>query len=643
MKKIIAVFIIFLCGNVFAANEPSTDIDIFNLEEITDTQCATEALANALKANASAISAYDSEQTVRAWVYDVLMSAETISDVLACPELSEADEHTTIKFMPIKYEFPDGDREIVINYETQVKILEQRLKLATKTELPTNDPNPDIDQNDPNATWVNTDPAWYAVMVTRPGALNEFVGKDKNNTVSFKWIEDNIDNLYPKDSDGVCSTRSGIGAKVNHAMVHRVIHEKTAKIEGSEQRDKNNYYIAGDIDLRWVSYAEVAFDIALTVVTWGIGAAATGALKGARAAKTMGQLAKNMKRLTKIDKVQDYVRASVKVAKAERNLENIAKVEKSVANISKLEKRLAKAAKGTKKYDRIADQLRAARKLHADDLAKMGKDAEKLTDIKDLDKLADMSKASKQEIEETRKLMEGMAKNDKNVAEYTKNFESLKDISKYAKELKAFKKARTGNVLSRAWQGIKNGRRSLKAVYGGTKKLDKAAKVARHGMKSGRVRDWLFHSTRRNLARITRTTSDIAALSFVIGLIGDFYDRTEVSTDEFSNGIKMKPFLLLSGDSIEGQDNVVNYGMWLMWSGDSTSAEDDDAAYLQAMDFAQKFYQDLNETQAEEGKYSCDVDIYVVRPIIRNPGAESQELYWLVMNDEPWTTESVSK
>ena len=56
------------------------------------------------------------------------------------------------------------------------------------------------------------------------------------------------------------------------------------------------------------------------------------------------------------------------------------------------------------------------------------------------------------------------------------------------------------------------------------------------------------------------------------------------------------------------------------------------------MDFAQKFYQDLIETQDEAGKYPCNVDIYVVRPVIRNPNTESQSLYWLVMNEEPWTT-----
>lgn len=636
MRNILAVFIALFIGNAFAVETVDLQSDLNDITNTVDVKCASEALANAIYESADAVSEYDSEQNIRNWIYDIFTAPETLGDVLSCPEIAEADDETTIIFNPIKYVFPGG-REIVINYQTQVKVLRQRFMLAAKTELPTDDPNPEIDQFDPHATWVNTEPAWYAIMVTRPGALKEFVGKDKNNTVSFDWIKENIDSLYPQDSDGVCSTRSGIGAKMNKSMVHRVIHDHTAKHE-ENANDKNNYYIAGDIDLRWISYAEVVIDIALTIVTWGAGAAATGALKGARVAKAMSGVAKNVKRLSKVDKVKDYIRTSVKVAKTEREVQNITKVEKSLKNISKLEKRLAKTAKGTKQYERIAEQLRVAQKIHAEDLAKMGKEAQGLGEIRDLDRLADMRKASGKEIEESKKAMEQLAKSDKDVAEYVKNFDSLKDVSQYAKDLKAWRKPRTGNVFSRAWQGIKNGRTSLKAMRSGTKTLNRASKTARQGMKSGRIRDWMFHSTRKHLARITMATSDLAALAFVIGLIGDFYDRTEVSTDEFTNGIDMSPLLLLSGDSIEGQDNVVNYGMWLMWAGDSTSPEDDDAAYLQAMDFAQKFHQDLIEVQDEEGKYSCNVDIYVARPVIRNPGGPSQSLYWLIMNDEPWST-----
>ena len=70
-------------------------------------------------------------------------------------------------------------------------------------------------------------------------------------------------------------------------------------------------------------------------------------------------------------------------------------------------------------------------------------------------------------------------------------------------------------------------------------------------------------------------------------------------------------------------------------------AADDDAAYLQAMDFAEKFNYVLNEYQDEHGQ-NCNVDIYVVRPIIRidetNPDEAKGELFYLFMNDIPWTS-----
>ena len=589
MIKTFAIIALSLfCHSAFAAGEFRTTAEILASHTEPDTECSTRAFATALSESAEnnpdTINQYTPESEIQNWIYDVFQSPEVITEVLSCPEIIDIDENDTIKFQPIKYTFPGGDREIVINYETQPHVLQQRLLLSSKTEKPTDAVSPELSATDPDATWVYTDPAWYGIMVTRAGALDEFVGPGKNNTVSFQYIKDNIGRLYPADSNGVCSTRSGMGAKINNSMVHKVMHEHTAKHE----KDKNNYYIAGDIDLRWISYAEIALEVALAAFTWGASAYATMTLKGARATKIIANVSKNIKNLTKIDSVKDYVRASVKLAQTTRRVENIDKVKKSVKNINRLENALSRAGN-----ERIAKNLELARKAHADDLAKMGKDGERLSNINVLDKLDDMRKASKEEIKGMEKTMKEMTKADKNVAEYAKQIDALKDVAKYAKDLRAYKKARTGNIVHRTWEGLKNARTSWKAMRSGTKTLNKAARVGRHGMKSGRLRDWLFHATRRNAARITRATGDLAVLSLVLGLIGDFYDRTEVETDEFTNGIKMEPLLLLSADNIEGQDNQVNYGMWLMWTGDSTSPEDDDAAYLQAMDFAQKFYQDL--------------------------------------------------
>ena len=632
MKKLFFLFLLPL--SAFAADGGVTQTtELLNANAPANTTCVRNAFVNALYENADKIDEDAPESAVKQWIYDTIQSAETLGDVLTCPEIMDADENETIRFLPIQYTFPNG-REIIVNYETQPKVLEQRFMLATKTELPTTDPNPAVSEFDETATWTNTEPAWYGIMVVQSGALRDMVGPDKNNTVSMDYINDNINKLYPRDMDGMCSTRSGMTAKMRDSMIHKVMREHTAKHDD----DNNNYYIAGDINLRWISFAEIALDIALTVVSWGSYAAASWGAKLARATRTIGKIGKNMKTLTKIENVQKYIRESLKIARLTKEIDNMNDMAKTVRNIDKLEKALAKLPKGSAKYEKIAKELDAARKLKADNMWKLGKTGGGVDKVKDLEKFEKMIAENRKLIGETEKTMSDMAHADKNVAEYVKQFDELKKVTKYVRELKTYKKARTGNMVSRAWQGLKNTGKSLKTANTGGKMLDNAAKVARQGAKSGRVRDWLFHSTMRNAGRIAKIGEELAALHFVLGILGDFYDWTNTENDEFTNGINMKPLLLLSADDIEGQDNIVNYGMWLMWSGDSAIPEDDDAAYLQAMDFAQKFYQDLVETQESENRHACDVDIYVVRPIIRNPGRESQSLYWLFMNDIPWST-----
>jgi hypothetical protein len=794
MKKLFLCFLLLPLSAFAAGGGVMQTAELLNANAPANTTCVRNAFVNALYENADKIDEDAPESAVKQWIYDTIQSAETLGDVLTCPEIMDADENETIRFLPIQYTFPNG-REIIVNYETQAHVLEQRFMLATKTELPTTDPNPAISEFDETATWTNTEPAWYGIMVVQSDALRDMVGPDKNNTVSMEYIIDNIGNLYPRDTDGVCSTRSGMTAKLRNSMIHKVMHEHTAKHDD----DNNNYYIAGDINLRWISFAEIALDIALTVVSFGGFAAAEGAVKMARATKIIGKIGKNMKTLTKIENVQKYIRESLKIARLTKEIDNMNDMTKTIKTIDKLEKALAKLPKGSAKYEKIAKQLDAARKLKADNMWKFGQtgsttvktmtrsQAKNLTDIEnrinkiesidasrrtakdadtlkklrqernsilnkvgtkdpseiarlkqsalngsigtiftdiDITKFDDLTKVKLEEIEKTKKTMSDMARADKNVAEYVKQFDELKKVTKYVRELKTFKKARTGNMVSRAWQGLKNTGKSIKTANTGGKMLDNAAKVAeqgaksinkldkahiddltksfknisklekdleratkgsekyqkltkelteakklhtdkiaklgkvgenikslkdldalkdstratKHSLRAGRARDWLFHSTMRNAGRVAKVGEELAALHFVLGILGDFYDWTNTENDEFTNGINMKPLLLLSADDIEGQDNIVNYGMWLMWSGDSAIPEDDDAAYLQAMDFAQKFYQDLVETQESENHHACDVDIYVVRPIIRNPGGESQSLYWLFMNDIPWST-----
>ena len=258
--------------------------------------------------------------------------------------------------------------------------------------------------------------------------------------------------------------------------------------------------------------------------------------------------------------------------------------------------------------------------------------------LREVDNITDASKYTKEEltameksVAEMQKKSEELIKADKNVAKYADATAEYKNVEKYAQAYRTLKSKKAGNVATRVW-------RAFKASRDGTKTLNRGARIARGSMKSGRVRDWLFQSTMRNIGTLGRLESAGGVLYGVLKFAGDMYDWTENSTGDFTNGIDFKPLLLLSADDLQGQENVVNYGMWLMWAGDATSPTDDDAAYLQAFDFADKFHIDLLETMDETNNHACNVDIYVVRPILRNPDKENPEMYYLIMNDKPWTT-----
>ena len=229
------------------------------------------------------------------------------------------------------------------------------------------------------------------------------------------------------------------------------------------------------------------------------------------------------------------------------------------------------------------------------------------------------------------------------VDKYIDAEKQLTSVLKYHRELRAFKRPQTGNIITKNLKKIKAAGKTLKAANTGAKTLNKANRVARAGMsaRSAKFSTWLFDSTLKHGARLARFERDMGLLYGAVSFLGDMYDKTSTTSKEYSNGIEFKPLCLLSADDLEGQDNVVNYGMWLMWMGNSTDPADDDAAYLQAMDFAEKFHYVLNEYQDEHGE-NCNVDIYVVRPIIRidesNPKNATGEMFYLFMNEIPWTT-----
>lgn len=529
-----------------------------------NTECATTIFANALSSTASSIDEHTaSEDVIKSWIYRQFNAPDVLTAVLECPEIKEIAPTDHIRFQPIEYVFPSG-RRVTINFETQPTILQNRINISQKRTVPDFNPSPRIGIGADMGKWLNTDPAWYGIMVVQAGALDKFVGPDKNNTISLNYIHDNIDTLYPTGYS--CTSKSALANKSD--MINRAV-KNSVGIQG----DTNDYYVAGDVNLQWLSYLEIGLDVVITVATFGGGTVIMGATKAARASRTLKNLGTSIRQLSRLDSVRDYIRASDAYSRAAKELQAIDRAKNRAAYTKKL--------KETKK---LRD---AVRKLESADDVKKYKDA-------------------------------------------TKTFS---DLNKYRHTLRGIRMARRGNVAARAW-------RAFRAAGTGGKELSKGARVARGGIKSGKIRDWLYQSTMAGagaLGKLERTGGLVyGALKFA----GGMYDWTETSTGDYTSGLEFSPLLLLSADDLQGQENVVNHGMWLMWAGNSTNAADDDAAYLSAMDFAAKFHQDLNELQQSEQKFPCSVDIYVVRPIIHMPDDDiaNARLYYLIMNDTPWTT-----
>lgn len=558
MKKLLTLFILLCSTAAFAdTNAPQT-------------KCASRVFADALVQTANTALETAHETDIQTWIYQTFAVPDVLNKVLACPEIANVPDDEIIKFTPIQYVFPGG-REIVVNYETQPRVLKQRLTLANKRDLSSGGDSPRIGATGDDAIWTNTDPAWYAIMVTEHGALDEFVGPDKNNTISLNYIKNNIDNLYPSGRGGKCTDRSAKSRDIT--VINKVMSEHTVNI----QDDTNDYYVAGDVNLQWLSYLEVAADVVITVATMGGGTVVLGATKSARASRALKGLNNTIKTLSKSPDVAEYVQASREVIRLSAELKKL--------------KDLPDAAKT------------------ADKISEMNRLEEAIKTLNDVIKTVEKSK---------------------DVSKYREATGLFSEVNALRRGMRAVRNAQRGNIVARL-------ARATKSAMTGGDKISKAARLGRSSKFSAGMRDMLFDFTMKHVGALGKMTASTGLLYGAIKFVGDMYDWTETSTGEFTSGVDFAPLLLLSADDLQGQENVVNHGMWLMWLGDSVSAADDDAAYLQAMDFAAKFHQDLSEYQNNTAS-PCNVDIFVVRPVLRNPGSENPELYYLIMNDVPWTT-----
>ncbi len=689
LKSSLLFFVFILSGfSVFAktASDFQTTEDILAVVHTEKpTNCASAVFSQALIDHSNEISETDDEARVRVWARETMQNPDVLEQILECPEIKTIADDTTIIFTPIVYEFKDADnntiRTITVNYSTQPKVIKQKILLSRKRSLPNGDINPNLMDFESGAKYLNTEPAWYAIMVVQHDALKDFVGPGRNNTLSMKYINDHIDEIYPHGY--YCTSKSAIAN--NHDTINRVV-KQVVDIED----DTNDYYVAGNVNLEWVMYAEIAADALIFAATTGGGAAAMRYLKNIRSFRTGKNIIKNMYELEKIDKVKDYVTATktvskhtADIAKLEKNIENARKYEKALENIENARK----AGRSTTKYEKEAEEiLEAARKIDPIELTQsqaksladidkniaryekqiadlQGKNPSKARELRtkiadqkytrnkilnqaenksiklDANKLREEIKTLQEDVKKAEKEAEELLKTNEDVQKYKKQADTYKDLHTYFRELNALRLPQTGNVITKSLNVIK----SIHAVNNGAKTMTKAGRVARAGMssRSAKIKDFLLDATLKHGARLARVERDIGLVYGAIEFLGDMYDKTSTTSKEFSNGIEFKPLCLLSADDLKGQENVVNYGMWLMWMGNSTDMADDDAAYLQAMDFAAKFFYQLDEYQDEHGA-NCNIDIYVVRPIIRldetNVDNPSGELFYLFMNEIPWST-----
>ncbi len=632
--------------------------DTSNASNLLDatTPCASQIFANQMAKTATTVDETADEEIIQQWIYSIFSDTNTLSNVLKCPEITSVTDTETIRFSPIQYTFPIG-RTITVNYETQPIVLKQRLTLSNKRNLPTADPNPRVGDINDDAIWTNTNPAWYAIMVVESGTLDNFVGPDKNNTVSIQYINDNINQLFPH----------GVNCTTKHALARdtKALNRAVTQTVGAED-DSNDYYVAGDANLEWIGYTEIALDVVITVATSGGWTVISGATKGTRALRALNGMADVLKQLRKLDSVQDYIKATAranKLADEINALTDAAKIAEKTAELDKLKDSIKTMEKAddVKKYKetsetfadlnkyrhQLLDPSRKARtKLQLKEMAGTLKNLRQRTSVQNyIQTTAQITRLTDEinTLTDAAKIAEKTAELDK-LKDSLKTLENTDDVKKYKETADAYKTlnasrhaltrmAKTGNVITRGVKAIKAG----KAAFTGNELIVKGAKLGRASKISTRVKDWLFHSTMSNIGKLAKVGASTGFIYGALKFAGDMYDFTETSTGEFTNDIEFKPLLLLSADDITGQENVVNYGMWLMWQGDSTNPEDDDAAYLQAMDFAAKFHEDLTEIQNDTNS-PCNVDIFVVRPIIRNPDSDNAQLYYLIMNDIPWTT-----
>ncbi len=695
MLKKILLFCLFLCTPAFAADDGTYSVDELLERQSTGTPCATAIYEKALSTTAAGIENPDDADTpeINTWAQITFNKPKVIESVLECPEIKELDDSDTIVFDQIQFAFPNG-RTIKINYETQKGLLKQKLLAANKPQLTKDIANPDILRDIENGiVWTNVDPSWYGILVAEHGTMDEFIKPDQTNVLALKYIEQNIKRFYPRDhnswpANANCTSKTAMTEDtdmINRATAKTVgatpLKDATPQTKEEKAQQKqaasNDFYVMGDGNLQWITGLEIAADVVLTVVTWGGFAAVKGSLTALRGAKAFAKAQKAMKALKTSKNVARWTRTTGRVADVEKALKTIDKIDDSYDTITRLNKTskqtvkalsgkvdALKANKASSRTIRAAEQELQVATKQATASQKAAETADKIRKTEKSLTEARSVAGQEQRVRELEQELKGLKNtystqlnelkathtSELTALEKTKDVKAFQELSQSRRDIahttylmrqgKVAFQGNRGLLPVRAWRSAK----SLRAGSKSMKNMEKAIKRVRANTSglSARVNDWLFHSTMKNITRLSAVPAALSTAQMALKIAGDMYDYTELSTDKFTNNIDMKPYLLLGADNLPEYENEVNHGMWMFWAGSSTIPADDDAAFLQAMSFAEKFHQDLVETQDEYDNAACDVDIFVVRPVIRDPAGPNEELYYLFMNNVPWTTHDIN-
>ncbi len=275
-------------------------------------------------------------------------------------------------------------------------------------------------------------------------------------------------------------------------------------------------------------------------------------------------------------------------------------------------------------------------------------------------KATDMSNDIRRALRVRGTTIDDVAKNFKLTTEQVKVLASTNSVDKIKDSLN------TAKASAPDWKEILTLKPKLGRFFG-TSKLNPTVASTRYANASTdaiQLSQKAMNRWQKTLNKTLGTLSTItpaatASAPWIVGFFNDMYDVSFANTDIYTDGAEFNSFGLLSADDLNndyinpdgtsqiagytGGDltNIASHGMWLKWDGSATDAEADVDAMIDALEFAEKFglaMNNVNSREHNEGRPAdrlCDVDVFIVRSLMKKNDNGKNEVYYLIMNDTP--------